>query len=93
MKVDGGDEVDRCYFAVTMPQEVLDTVKTPLQIRVERLEEAVAELEGMRAGKPGRKDWRATFGMSRNDAEFEEIVRLGREYRESLRKDDSDAGV
>jgi hypothetical protein len=56
---------------------------TSLAQRVEALER---ELLGIKAllGKPSaEKDWRRTFGMSKDDAEFEEMVRLGREIREA----------
>jgi len=53
-----------------------------LEKRVRELEKKVAELSGG-ALLPGRKKdpWR-TFGIFQNDAEFEEAVRLGREYRQ-----------
>lgn len=52
-----------------------------LEKRVEALEKKVAEL----TGKPGlavrKKDpWR-TYGAFKGDPDFEEAVRLGREYR------------
>ena len=53
-----------------------------LEKRVEELERKVAEL----SAKPGlwtrKKDWRRTIGIFENDPDFEEAVRLGREYRE-----------
>jgi hypothetical protein len=50
-----------------------------LEQRVEELERKVAEL----TAEPTRKKdpWR-TFGIFQNDPDFEEAVRLGREYRE-----------
>ena len=53
-----------------------------LEQRVEELEKKVAEL----SRKPGpslrKKDpWR-TFGIFKDDPDFQEAVRLGREYRE-----------
>ena len=61
------------------------TVKE-LTRRLEALEEAVSELrrEVRGSAEQGRKWWRAG-GRFANDPVFEEIVRLGREYRESLR--------
>ena len=55
-----------------------------IETRVEALEQEVTGTKAMLAGKPRVKDWRATFGMSRNDPAFEELVRLGREIREQL---------
>jgi hypothetical protein len=54
--------------------------------RVEALEKAVAELRSRMSGPdPQRPWWRLDAGRFRDDPVFEEIVRLGREYRESLR--------
>lgn len=63
---------------------------TTLKERVEKLEQQVAELSKALElpkprGKPGRDDWKKTFGMSANDPGFEEMVRLGREWRERQR--------
>jgi len=53
--------------------------------RVEALEREIAqirkELNGPRNGEPW---WRAVAGEFADDPDFEEAVRLGREYRESL---------
>jgi hypothetical protein len=49
-----------------------------LETRVAQLEKEVAELS--KAVK--KKDWRRTVGIFKNDADFEEAARLGREYRE-----------
>jgi hypothetical protein len=47
------------------------------------LEKKVAELSELRALPDGRKkDWRRTIGIFANDSDFDETVRLGREYRE-----------
>jgi hypothetical protein len=57
--------------------------------RVEALEKAVAELQAQVKGTPfpdpDRPWWRLDAGRFRDDPVFEEIIRLGREYRESLR--------
>jgi hypothetical protein len=63
-----------------------------LKKRVEDLEKKVAELNG----KPGlavrKKDpWR-TFGIFKDDMDFQEAVRLGREYREQQTYDKEIAG-
>jgi hypothetical protein len=60
--------------------------------RVRALEAEVEALQKMFANtaRNGKKkgdlnSWKATAGMFANDPWFEEVVRLGREYRESLR--------
>ncbi len=55
--------------------------------RVEALEEEVLALrqEIRASGEEPRKWWRTGAGRFAGDPVFEEIVRLGREYRESLR--------
>ncbi len=56
--------------------------------RVEVLEHKLAELtNGVAAWKPRKKDWQKTFGLSRGDDGFKEMVQLGRQYRQSLRDD------
>lgn len=55
--------------------------------RVEALERVVAELQLRVNGAPDptRPWWRLDAGRFKDDPVFEEIIRLGREYRESLR--------
>jgi hypothetical protein len=53
-----------------------------LEKRVEELEKKVAELSAKPALRTRKKDWRRTIGIFENDPDFEEAVRLGREYRE-----------
>jgi hypothetical protein len=54
-----------------------------LEQRVEELEKKVGELNAQVLQlRPLEKDWRRTFGIFQNDPDFEEAVRLGREYRE-----------
>lgn len=61
------------------PQQTVTT----LEARIEALERQVTELRN-RITLGGRtKDWRRTIGMFANDPVFDEIVRLGREWRES----------
>src|SRR5437879_4480404 len=49
-----------------------------LEKRVERLEHKLAELtSGFAARKPRKKDWRRTFGLSRGDDGFKEMMSLG----------------
>jgi len=53
-----------------------------LEKRLEQLEKKVAELSAQPDRSSRKKDpWR-TFGIFQNDPDFEEAVRLGREYRE-----------
>lgn len=52
-----------------------------LETRVEALEHEVSGMKAILGGRQHVKDWRATFGMSRNDPDFDELVRLGREIR------------
>ena len=53
-----------------------------LEKRVEELEKKVAELSGKQHLSPRKKNpWR-TFGIFKDDPDFQEVVRLGREYRE-----------
>jgi len=70
----------------------LSCMSQTLEKRVEELERKVAEL----SGKPGpavrKKDpWR-TYGAFRDDPDFEEAMRLGREYREQQTYDKEIAG-
>lgn len=53
-----------------------------LERRVKELEKKVAKLSTQPIRSNRKKDWRRTIGIFRNDPDFEEAVRLGREYRE-----------
>jgi hypothetical protein len=53
-----------------------------LEQRVEELEKKVAELSVRPVSMPRKKDPSGTFGIFKDDADCEEAVRLGREYRE-----------
>ena len=53
-----------------------------LEERVQELEKKVAELSAQPERITRKKDWRRTIGIFHNDPDFEEAVRLGREYRE-----------
>ena len=56
--------------------------------RMERLEKEVERIKSEIASQPSaRKDWRAWFGTAKDDTGFDEMVRLGKEYRLSLRED------
>jgi len=63
-----------------------------LEKRVEELERQVAELSGKPSLSVRKKDpWR-TFGIFKDDLDFQEAVRLGREYREQQTYDKEIAG-
>ena len=63
-----------------------------LKERVKQLEKRVAELSGnTRASKRTKNPWR-TYGAFKDDPDFEEAVRLGREYREQQTYDKEIAG-
>jgi hypothetical protein len=64
-----------------------------LEKRVEALEHKVTELtNSVTARKPRKKDWKRTFGLSRDDEGFKEMVNLGRQYRQSLKDKGKGAG-
>jgi hypothetical protein len=60
-----------------------------LETRVEALEQEVSGIKALLGARQRIKDWRVTFGLSRNDPAFEELVRLGRE----IRKQQSEGGT
>ena len=51
--------------------------------RVEALEQEIKGIKSLLQQEQTSKDWRKTFGMSRDDPGFEEMIRLGREFREN----------
>ena len=63
----------------------------------ERITVIEAEIEALKQKTQDKKTeeprgWKRIVGVFANDPEFEEAMRLGREYRESLRpKDDEEA--
>lgn len=64
---------------------LLEERVTALENQVQRLTQALAPEAISRDG------WESTVGMSANDAEFDEMIRLGAEYRRSLRPAADDA--
>ena len=54
-----------------------------LEERVAVLEKELSELKKVLF----EKDWRKTVGMSTDDPDYDEMCRLGREYREQQRED------
>lgn len=53
-----------------------------LEERLLKLEEKFQKLEKQLPFASPAKSWRDTFGMFANDPDFDEVLRLGREYRE-----------
>ena len=53
-----------------------------LEQRVDELEKQVTALTEKVNNLPRQKDWRRTIGIFHDDPTFDEVVRLGREYRE-----------
>lgn len=61
---------------------------TQLEKRLDSLEKVVAELQKRAMSTAEQRHWwKDDAGAFANDPIFDEIVRLGREYRESLRPD------
>jgi hypothetical protein len=57
-----------------------------LEKRMKTVEKKMAALaNGLARKSPGKKDRRATVGFSEDDPGFEEMIRLGRVYRQGLR--------
>ena len=63
---------------------------TELEERIAALEGDVAQLKfaSRFARVPQKRWWRSLVGKYENNPDFEEAMRLGREYRESQREDD-----
>jgi hypothetical protein len=55
-----------------------------LEKRVEELERKFTEL-AQKSTARAKKNWQKTFGFSRGDAGFEDLVRGGQKYRRGLR--------
>ena len=53
-----------------------------LEERLLELQEKVEELERRIPTVPPTKPWRDTFGMFADAPDFDDVLRLGREYRE-----------
>ena len=58
---------------------------TALEAEVARLKQA-----GLNGSEPQKPWWEEIWGRFKDDPEYEEAMRLGREYRESLRPKDED---
>jgi len=79
-----GARYDNTQLCYNLSSLILDEAHMPptLKERVEALERQMQELTSPPARK---KDWRKTFGMSANDPVFDEMIELGRKYREAER--------
>ena len=53
-----------------------------LEERVANLEQELAAFKQVVLGRGSSRDWRSTFGMFANDSGFDEVLRLGREFRQ-----------
>jgi hypothetical protein len=59
-----------------------------LEQRVAVLEREIAELRQLIGqSRPPRRAWETTFGIFANCPEFDEAVRLGREYRDQVNRE------
>lgn len=68
-----------------MAAPTLEERVTALEIEIEQIKRQKAEIPN------SAPSWRKIVGVFKDDPEFEEAMRLGREYRESLRpKDDEE---
>jgi len=72
------------HFMLELPGAMVYVpgVSQTLEKRVEDLEKKVAELSAETSRPTRKKDWRRTIGIFKDDPDFEEAVRLGREYRQ-----------
>ena len=57
--------------------------------RIDQIEHRLDELATEVRQGPKRKDWRAWVATSTDDPDFDEMIRLGREYRQSLQEPDA----
>ena len=65
-------------------------MSTPtVEERLSVLEQQVAELKANQNGS--HADWRKAIGWAKDDPGYDEMAKLGADYRESL-KDEEDAG-
>ncbi len=56
-----------------------------IEERLSDLEKAVAELKNT-GREPIKRDWHSRIGKFKDDPEYDEAMRLGREYRRRQRK-------
>ena len=58
-----------------------------LEYRLASLEDQFAKWKAHAEHDRPKGDWRATFGMFADDPGFDEILQLGREYREQANQE------
>jgi hypothetical protein len=80
-------------MATTGMEHRLTELEKTFSERIARLEEQISELRlQMRDAPPVPETawWKRIVGVFQGDPEFEEAMRLGRAYRESLRQEEAD---
>ena len=58
-----------------------------LEQRVANLERELADLKQTIAHRPKPRAWESTVGMFADSPEFDEAIRLGREYRDQANRE------
>ncbi len=58
-----------------------------LEQRLVAIEQELADLRNRIGQTPTAQAWQATVGMFSNSPEFDEAVRLGREYRDEVNRE------
>jgi len=74
-------------------EQRLVLLENSLSERIARLEEEVSRLAQRVTGESRREEtawWKTIVGAFQDDPEFDEAMRLGRAYRESLRLTEED---
>ncbi len=69
-----------------MSPSTIEERLTAVEIKLEQLQQ---KKQDGKAAEP--RGWQKIVGIFADDSEFEEAMRLGREYRESLRPKDDEA--
>ena len=64
----------------------ISEIESEFSARLAKLEEQVSRL----SPQPETAWWKKIVGVYKDDPEFDEAMRLGREYRESLRPSEED---
>ena len=81
-------------MAATEMEQRLVQLERSFSERIARLEEQVSRLAQQATERPQPADsawWKQIVGVFQDDPEFEEAMRLGRAYRESLRPAENEA--
>jgi hypothetical protein len=81
-------------MSTTKMEQQLVQLERSFSERISRLEEQVAHLLRQVDGQPHAPEtawWKKVVGVFQDDAEFDEAMRLGRAYRESLRPEAEEA--